>query len=394
MEDQKHLFTSESVSVGHPDKIADQISDAVLDAVLRQDPEGRVACETYLKGNLAVVGGEITADADLNIPEIVRSTVDEIGYTKKEYGFDPEANIIVALNEQSGDIAQGVDRGEDEELGAGDMGIMFGYACRETETLMPMPLMLSRRLTDRLTEVRREDVVSFLRPDGKAQVTVEYTADQQPKRVHTVVLAAQHEPDVSRDQLEAKLREHVVEASIDSALLDGNTNVYINPTGKFVGGGPEVDTGLTGRKTIVDTYGGMGNHGGGCFAGKDPTKVDRTGAFAARHAAKNIVAADLASRCEVQLSYAIGRPDPVSIAVDCFGTASVEPSELVRALDSVFDFTPGGIIERFDLRRPIYLASNRDGHLGCEKEDYLWEKTDAVEKLREAVGETEAIPKK
>lgn len=385
MQDQLNLFTSESVSIGHPDKVADQISDAVLDAVLEQDPEGRVACETFLKGNLAVVGGEISAEADLNIPEIVREVVRDIGYTSAELGFDPKSNIVVSLDEQSGDIAQGVDEDEDEELGAGDMGIMFGYACRETPELMPLPLILSRRLTHQLTKVRKEGGLDYLRPDGKAQVTVEYDENSQPKRVHTVVLAAQHEPDIDQDRLAEDLRRTVIEEAIGEELLDDETIYHINPTGVFISGGPSVDTGLTGRKVIVDTYGGMGNHGGGCFAGKDPTKVDRTGAFAARHAAKNIVAADLADRAEVQLSYAIGRPEPISISVETFGTGEVPNGQIRDALQETLDFTPGGIIRRFDLLRPIYLETTRDGHLGCEKDQYRWEKTDIAETLREAV---------
>ncbi len=385
MKDNIRLFTSESVSIGHPDKMADQISDAVLDEVLRQDPDGRVACETFLKGSLAAIGGEITANADLNVPELVRDEIRTIGYTKPEYGFDLQSNILVSLTEQSGDIAEGVDEDEDEDLGAGDMGLMFGYACNETPELMPLPLMLARGLTDRLTEVRREEIVSFLRPDGKAQVTVEYDDRNRPKRVETVVVAAQHEPDVDRETLEHELTETVVHAVIDSELLDEDTDVYINPTGVFVKGGPDVDTGLTGRKVIVDTYGGMGNHGGGCFSGKDPTKVDRSAAYAARHAAKNIVAADLADRCEVQLSYAIGKTQPVSINVECFGTASVPAPQLVEALEAEFDFSPGGIINRFDLRRPIYLQTTRDGHFGVEKDIYPWEHTDAAERLRSRI---------
>ncbi len=383
MKDDIRLFTSESVSIGHPDKMADQISDAILDEVLRQDPHGRVACETFLKGSLAAVGGEISANARLNVPEIVREEIKNIGYTKPEYGFDLQSNILVSLTEQSGDIAEGVDEDEsDEALGAGDMGLMFGYACKETPELMPLPLMLSRGLTDRLTEVRREEIVSFLRPDGKAQVTVEYDDQNRPERVETVVVAAQHEPDVDRETLEQELTEHVVEDVIDPELLDDDTNIYINPTGVFVKGGPEADTGLTGRKVIVDTYGGMGNHGGGCFSGKDPTKVDRSAAYAARHAAKNIVAADLADRCEVQLSYAIGKTHPVSINVECFGTASAPAPKLVDALEAEFDFSPGGIIDRLELRRPIYLQTTRDGHFGSEKDIYPWENTEAAERLR------------
>ncbi len=387
MKDQIRQFTSESVCIGHPDKMADQLSDAVLDEVLRQDPSGRVACESFLKGSLAAIGGEITANADLNVPEIVRDTIRSIGYTKPEYGFDLQSNILVSLTEQSGDIAEGVDekKTEDEALGAGDMGLMFGYACRETEQLMPLPLTLSRNLTDQLTAVRQNDVLPYLRPDGKAQVTVEYNQNNDPERVKTVVVAAQHEPDVPQNQLEEDLIENVIRESIAPDLLDGDTNLYINPTGVFVKGGPAADTGLTGRKVIVDTYGGMGNHGGGCFSGKDPTKVDRSAAYAARHAAKNIVAAGLADRCEVQLSYAIGRTQPVSIHVETFDTSEMPAPVLVRALQHHLDFSPGGIIERLDLRRPIYLQTTRDGHFGCEKDLYPWENTNVAENIRSFV---------
>jgi len=389
MKDQIRQFTSESVSIGHPDKMADQISDAVLDEVLRQDPEGRVACESFLKGNLAAVGGEITADAKLNVPELVRETIRDIGYTKPEYGFDLQSNILVSLTEQSGDIAEGVDeeQEQDEALGAGDMGLMFGYACRETEQLMPLPLTLARNLTDRLTTVRRDGTVPYLRPDGKAQVTVDYGPDRTPQRVRTVVVAAQHDPDVDRSTLESDLTEHVIREAIDPSLLDDDTNLYINPTGIFVKGGPDADTGLTGRKVIVDTYGGMGNHGGGAFSGKDPTKVDRSATYAARHAAKNIVAARLADRCEVQLSYAIGRTEPVSIHVETFGTSTVPENELVRALTEHLNFSPGAIIDRLQLRRPIYLQTTRDGHFGCENDLYPWEYTDVADDLRSFVEE-------
>lgn len=381
------LFTSESVTIGHPDKMADQISDAVLDEVLRQDRTGRVACETFLKGSLAVVGGEITAACDLNIPAIVQRTAREIGYTDKRYGFDVDgANIVVSMNQQSEDIARGVvDEEEEETLGAGDMGIMFGYATKETDVLMPLPIMLARGLTDRLTAVRQQGVVPFLRPDGKAQVTVEYGEDQRPKQVQTIVLAAQHNPDVDQEEMKQQLTRHVVEETIDPSYLSEETTIHVNPTGVFEQGGPDVDTGMTGRKTIVDTYGGMGTHGGGCFSGKDPTKVDRSAAFMARYAAKNVVAADLAWRCEVQLSYAIGRPDPVSVSVDTFGTETVEPDLIEEALHELFDFTPGSMIETFQLRRPIYLDVTRKGHMGVEEEPFRWENTDKVDTLQEFV---------
>jgi len=372
-----HLFTSESVTEGHPDKIADQISDAVLDDIMSKDPKGRVACETLVTTGLAFVAGEITTECYVDIPKVVRNTVFEIGYTDAAYGFDYETcAVLTSIDEQSPDIAMGVDR-----LGAGDQGMMIGYACRETAELMPMPILLAHKLAHRLAYVRKQGILTFLRPDGKSQVTVEYV-DGKPAQVHTVVIAAQHNPDVTRKELEEGIMEEVIKATIPGDLLTEDTVYHINATGRFVIGGPQADAGLTGRKIIVDTYGGAGSHGGGCFSGKDPTKVDRSGSYAARHAAKNIVAAGLADRCEIQIAYVIGVVEPVSIMVNTFGTGKIDDSKLVSLVKKHFDLTPMGIIQRLELRRPIYKRTAVYGHFGREEEGFTWELTDYAELLK------------
>ncbi len=372
------FFTSESVTEGHPDKIADQISDAVLDALLEQDPYARVACETLVTTGLAFVAGEITTTGYANIPDIVRETVKEIGYTKAKYGFDYETcAVITSIHEQSSDIAMGVDIG-----GAGDQGLMFGYACNETPELMPMPIMLAHKLAMRLAEVRKKDILSYLRPDGKTQVTIEYE-DGVPVRVDTIVISAQHSPDITLKELREDIIEKVIKPVIPPQLLDEeNVKYYINPTGRFVIGGPMADTGLTGRKIIVDTYGGVGHHGGGCFSGKDPTKVDRSGSYMARYIAKNIVAAGIADRIEIQIAYAIGIPEPVSIHVNTFGTGKIPPAEIIQLIRKHFDMTPKGIIEKLNLRRPIYKKTAVYGHFGRNDEAFTWEKTDMAEVLK------------
>jgi S-adenosylmethionine synthetase len=375
-----HLFTSESVTEGHPDKVADQISDAILDDIIREDPRGRVACETLVTTGLAFVAGEITTTWYVDIPKVVRDTIQEIGYTNAIYGFDCETcAVVTSIHEQSPDIALGVDR-----EGAGDQGMMFGYACRETAELMPMPILLAHKLTRRLTDVRKQGILPFLRPDGKSQVTVEYVGEE-PVRVHTVVIAAQHNPDIAQKELEEGVMEEVIKATIPADLLTGDTKYHINATGRFVMGGPQADTGLTGRKPIVDTYGGVGGHGGGCFSGKDPTKVDRSGSYAARHAAKNLVAAGLADRCELQLAYVIGVADPVSIMVNTFGTGKADDSKLASLVREHFDLTPSGIIERLKLRQPIYRSTAAYGHFGREEEGFTWELTDFVDALKDEV---------
>ncbi len=372
------LFTSESVTEGHPDKIADQISDAILDAILTQDPQGRVACETLVTTGLAFVAGEITTSCYVEIPDIVRETIRDIGYTRAKFGFDCETcAVVTSIHAQSPDIAMGVDTG-----GAGDQGLMFGYATRETEVLMPMPIVLAHRLCERLAEVRRKDILDYLRPDGKSQVTVEYQ-DGKPIRVATIVVSAQHAPDITLRQLREDIIEYVIKPVIPSELLDEENVVYhINPTGRFVIGGPQADTGLTGRKIIVDTYGGSARHGGGCFSGKDPTKVDRSASYMARYVAKNLVAAGLCEQCEIQLAYAIGVPQPVSICVDTRGTGVVPDERLAQLVEKVFDLTPKGIIEHLDLRRPIYKKTAVYGHFGRELPEFTWEKLDMAETLR------------
>jgi S-adenosylmethionine synthetase len=382
----KFLFTSESVTEGHPDKIADQISDAILDACLEQDPFSRVACETLTCTGLVVIAGEITTQAYVDFQSLVRGTVTAIGYDNALYGFDSNTCAVIStINKQSGDIAMGVDTG-----GAGDQGMMFGYATNETEELMPTPISLAHKLTQRLTEVRKTGLMSYLRPDGKSQVTVEYDAAGKPVRVDAIVISTQHAETVGNDELRRDILKHVIQVVIPAKLLDQDTKYHINPTGRFVIGGPMGDTGLTGRKIIVDTYGGMGRHGGGAFSGKDPTKVDRSAAYMARYIAKNIVAAGLADRCEVQLAYAIGVAEPVSVLVDTFGTGKVSVETLQKLVREHFSLTPKGIIESLDLRRPIYKKTAAYGHFGRADKDFRWEATDKADALRQAAAKTEA----
>jgi S-adenosylmethionine synthetase len=379
---KNYLFTSESVTEGHPDKIADQISDAVLDALLAQDPMSRVACETLLTTGLAIVAGEITTKGYVEIPDIVRQTIKEIGYTRAKYGFDYETcGVITSVHSQSPDIAMGVDTG-----GAGDQGLMFGYACDETPELMPMTIMLAHKLTRQLSEARKTDVLPYLRPDGKSQVTIEYR-DGKPYKLHTIVISSQHSPDVHLKDLREDVIERVIKPVVPKNLLDEETIVYhINPTGRFVTGGPMGDTGLTGRKIIVDTYGGVGSHGGGCFSGKDPTKVDRSASYMARYVAKNIVAAGIVSEVEVQLAYAIGVPEPVSIHVDDFGTGKISHDKLVQIIRKNFDMTPKGIVQTLDLRRPIYRKTAAYGHFGRTEPEFTWERTDKAAQLKKDAG--------
>ena len=391
-----YLFTSESVTEGHPDKICDQISDAVLDVILEQDPKGRVACETTACTGLIHVMGEITTTCYVDIAKIARDVVREIGYDRGKYGFDCETcGVITSIDEQSPDIAMGVDKSlEDKNSaesqlgeGAGDQGMMFGYACDETPELMPLPLSLAQKLCRQMTLVRKTGLVPYMRPDGKSQVTVEYDENNRPVRVDTVVVSTQHNPDVTLEQIRQDMLEQVIKVVIPASLLDENTKYYVNPTGRFVKGGPAADTGLTGRKIIVDTYGGSAPHGGGCFSGKDPTKVDRSAAYAARWVAKNVVAAGLARRCQVELAYAIGVAQPVSILVDTFGTGVVSDDKLEAAVRKVFDLRPAAIIRDLDLRKPIYRQLAAYGHMGREDLGVSWEKTDRVEALKAAVAE-------
>ena len=379
---EEHLFTSESVTEGHPDKIADQVSDAVLDAILSQDPTGRVACETLLTTGLVVVAGEITTSCYVDIPKVARETIREVGYTRAKFGFDSETcAVITAIDEQSGDIAMGVDA-----LGAGDQGLMFGYACTETPELMPMPIMLAHRLVERLSQVRRRGELDYLRPDGKSQVSVRYV-DGKPVAVETVVISTQHSPEVTLERIRQDIIEKVVLPTIPGELLDRKqATFHINPTGRFVTGGPMGDTGLTGRKIIVDTYGGSCPHGGGAFSGKDPTKVDRSACYMARHVAKNIVAAGLAERAQVQVAYAIGVADPVSIMVETFGTGKVPASKLEQMVRRHFDFTPAGIIKYLNLRRPIYKKTAAFGHFGRTEPEFTWERTDKAAALKSHSG--------
>jgi len=382
------LFTSESVTEGHPDKVADQISDAVLDAILKDDPLGRVACETMVTTGMAIVAGEITTDVYVDIPDLVRQVIREIGYNNSSMGFDWETcAVITSIDKQSPDISQGVTPGAGlyQEQGAGDQGIMFGYACRETPELMPLPISLAHRLAQRLAKVRKNGVLGFLRPDGKTQVTIEYDQDHRPKRVAAIVIAAQHSPDVKYRELKESIVEEVIRKIVPAEMIDSDTTFHINTTGRFVVGGPHGDCGLTGRKIIVDTYGGKGSHGGGCFSGKDPSKVDRSASYMCRYLAKNIVASGLANEAEIQVAYAIGVPEPVSVMVDTFGSGKVPGDRIAQALLGLVSLKPAEIITYLDLKRPIYRKTAVYGHFGRELPEFTWEKTDLAEKLAQAV---------
>ena len=381
----RRLFTSESVTEGHPDKVADQISDSVLDAVLAKDPHGKVACETLVTTGVAFIAGEITTDAYVDIPSVARQVIKDVGYTDANYGFDYQTcAVITSIDEQSPDIRLGVVN----KHGAGDQGMMFGYACTETPVLMPLPIFLAHQMARRLAEVRKQGkLMPYLRPDGKTQVTIEYE-DGKPKRVHTVVVSAQHNADAAVEDIREDVRKHVVKHVLEKYGMDKDEKyiLYVNPTGRFVEGGPKADSGLTGRKIIVDTYGGVGSHGGGAFSGKDPSKVDRSGSYAARHIAKNIVAAGLARTCAIQIAYAIGEPEPVSIMVDTHGTGATDDARLTDAVRKFFDLTPDGIIDRLKLRRPVYRQTAAYGHFGREEDNFTWEKCDYVDKLKQHLG--------
>jgi S-adenosylmethionine synthetase len=375
------LFTSESVTEGHPDKVCDQISDAILDEIIVEDPNCRVACETLATTGLVIVAGEITTDIYVEIPDVARSVIREIGYDSSDMGFDWEScGVLTSIHKQSPDIAVGVDHG-----GAGDQGLMFGYACNETDVLMPMPIVFAHALTKKLTEVRKENTLGFLRPDGKSQVTVEYHG-HKPVRIDNVVISSQHTPDVTEEQLREAIIEDVIRKTLPEDMIDEKTKYFINPTGRFVVGGPMGDTGLTGRKIIVDTYGGQGSHGGGCFSGKDPSKVDRSASYMARYIAKNIIAANLAERCEVQIAYAIGVADPVSVMINSFGTSKVPPDTIAKAIREIFPLRPRDIIKALDLLKPIYRRTAAYGHFGREEPDFTWERTDMVSDLKSTVG--------
>ena len=382
------LFTSESVTEGHPDKMSDQISDAILDALLEQDSSSRVACETLVTTGMVVVAGEVTSKALVDMQKVVRNTIEEIGYIDSKMGFDfKTCAVLISLDKQSPNIAQGVNEGEGAhtEQGAGDQGLMFGYACEETPELMPLPIQLAHRLTERLTEVRKSGTLEYLRPDGKSQVTVRYV-DGEPKSIEAVVISTQHSEDVNQEKLQEDIISNVINEVIPSKYLNGSPKFHINPTGLFVIGGPQGDCGLTGRKIIVDTYGGMGRHGGGAFSGKDPSKVDRSAAYAARHVAKNVVAAGLASRCEVQLAYAIGVAEPVSVSVDTFGTGRIEETKIINLIRDNFELKPAGLISYLKLLRPIYRKTSAYGHFGREVPEFTWEATDKADKLRTQAG--------
>jgi S-adenosylmethionine synthetase len=385
MSDNTFLFTSESVTEGHPDKVADAISDAVLDKIIEQDIKSRVACETMVTTGLAMISGEITTDCYVDIPEVARETIRGIGYNSSDMGYDWQTcSVITSINQQSSDIAQGVNTGEGlfKEQGAGDQGLMFGFATDETPEYMPMPVMYAHKLTQRLAQVRKNSGLNFLRPDGKSQVTIEYEGDM-PKRVDTVVVSTQHNPDITHAMLKEAVIEEVIKKTIDSEMMDGDTKFFINPTGRFVVGGPMGDCGLTGRKIIVDTYGGQGSHGGGCFSGKDPSKVDRSASYMARYVAKNIVAAGLAKKCEIQIAYAIGVAHPVSLMIDTMGTGTVSDKNIQEAVNQVFDLRPAAIIQDLDLLRPIYQKTSSYGHFGRNEPEFTWEKTDKTDALIE-----------
>lgn len=383
MKNEKNLFTSESVTEGHPDKMADQISDAILDEILKCDPDARVACETFLTTGMALVGGEITTECYVDIPQIIRDTIEEIGYTNADYGMDFQTcAVLTTIDKQSSDIALGVDITEDHEQGAGDQGMMFGYACNETDELMPMTVVFAHKLAQKLAQIRKEGILPYLRPDGKTQVTIEYI-NNKPTRVEAVVVSTQHDHDVSHEQIEKDIIKHVIKTSIPEELADCNTKLIVNPTGRFVLGGPHADTGLTGRKIIVDTYGGKGSHGGGAFSGKDPSKVDRSASYMARYIAKNIVAAKLADECEVQLAYAIGFAEPVSVMIDTLDSGVISDSALNIIVRELFPLKPHEIIDHLNLKRPIYKKTAAYGHFGRDLLEFTWERTDMVTKLKE-----------